>query len=274
MTSSRPPADRGVDEWKAKNLARVEYRAQQLTVYRSGWLLGPAGLPAAISRYRRGEATPEQVARAYVRSRVAAPEGFVFRDDELGGLVSLVASCSRGPSYPERTRRDALVKAQEDADRRLRQNMQAASAAVTKLPEAIAETADRLRGLVAPVFELLDQNPALKRALLGPTAAPEFGGPPGLVSGSAGASPRGSKAVQGAFALRPIRGSAARRAGTREFRPSRGIVPSFAGPVHGLQRCGRWVRRDAYRIAISQSSCPAQPRAAARSGAAHRAAAA
>jgi hypothetical protein len=186
VSSSEPPAGRGVDEWKEKNLARVDYQGRQLTVYRSGWLLGPAGLPAAISRYKRGEATPEQVARAYVRSRVTEPEAFVFKDDELGDLLSLVASCSRGPELPGENPQvlaDALAKAQDDADRRLRENMQAASEAVTKVPKAIAETADRIRSLVAPVFNLLDQNPALKRALLGPAATPEFG----LPGSSAGA---------------------------------------------------------------------------------------
>jgi hypothetical protein len=137
-----------LDEWRRRGRCKVRYGRAVLTVRRWGGLIGTE-LADTLNRYRNRTATSEEVAWAFVRTRVEGHSpSFSWADIDLGRLVERVASCSQVPVIEDTdfvTLAETLIDAQD--------------AEIEALRRSTARLREQLRGITrnlsSPAFATL-----------------------------------------------------------------------------------------------------------------------
>lgn len=105
----------------AEETVRIDFHGEELVVWRATGLVGPLGLPAALTRYSKGRATVEDVVAAFVRARIARPENYRHARDAVEELALRIADVA-SPQLPSGSLKelaDALVGQQSQVVRRV-----------------------------------------------------------------------------------------------------------------------------------------------------------
>jgi hypothetical protein len=109
-----------LDKLRFQRICMKRYGRARLTILRWGGLglFGDQRLGQALTVFRAGEASAEDVAWAFVRSRVDSHSpSFRFEDAELERLIDVVTDCSKSPHFEAKTAEELaeeLVKAQDE----------------------------------------------------------------------------------------------------------------------------------------------------------------
>jgi hypothetical protein len=201
------------DELRERSRCRKRYGRASLTINRwsgFGRLAGEGPLAEAISDYRTGKVTSEDLAWAFVRARIRSHSPtFSWEGAELERLIALVTECSEDPHFEARepgALAAELVKAQDEETERLWKLAEDVGSSLRRSTESVSSlarlvtapylsqlAASQMRSLevvkkaLAPSLaatRLFAEPPALKavRDLLRTSAVPTFELPPTLTA--------------------------------------------------------------------------------------------
>jgi hypothetical protein len=116
-----------LDELRRQRVCKRRYGRATLTIVRSRGLglLGDQRLGQALTLFRTGKSSAEDLVWAFVRSRVESHSpSFRFEDAELERLIDLVTDCSNSPHFEAKTAEGLakeLVKAQDEEREQMKQ---------------------------------------------------------------------------------------------------------------------------------------------------------
>jgi hypothetical protein len=116
-----------LDKLRTQRICKKRYGRAMLTILRSGGLglFGDQRLGQELAAFRTGKVSAEDVAWAFVRSRVESHSAsFHFKDAELERLIGLVTYCSKSPHFKAKTAEelaDELVRAQDEGREQMKQ---------------------------------------------------------------------------------------------------------------------------------------------------------
>jgi hypothetical protein len=147
-----------------------------LVIARDSALLGMWGLPLAVTRYRAGRATAEEVARALLNARILEPRDIRVSDDELPRLAKVVAAQAIGRTLPAdslRSLADALAREQEVRDGKVTRHVDTVVGKLDAASQLAVRGAEAFERWLEPVQAFLDTNPAVLAALQGRGVEPQ-----------------------------------------------------------------------------------------------------